>query len=224
MSDSGDDTSPPRAPYEREAQRCVPELVRLPVVTRALTELRQGLSAQLHYHSYEHTVDVVWEAVRFAIFDGVSPRARELIAVAAAFHDTGFLVTPLGNEPHGAAIAQRAMEQAGGYSAAEVGQVQQMILDTALQSTPSGLRQIPHTALSPYLLDADLSNLGRPDFFERGELQRREVQAERTTFWRATLAFIEGHQWLTPAGRALREAQQLKNIEWLRGMVGDLGG
>jgi predicted metal-dependent HD superfamily phosphohydrolase len=225
MSDSGDDTIPPLtlAPHEREAQRCVPELVGLPVVARALTELRQGLSPQLYYHSYEHTLDVVWEAVRFAIFDGLAPRARELLAVAAAFHDTGFLLTPLRNEPHGAALAQRAMEESGGYSAAEIGAVHQMILDTALQSTPSGLRQIPHTELSPYLLDADLSNLGRPDFFERGELQRREVQAERTSFWRATLTLLEGHTWLTPAGTALRQEQQLKNTAWLRGVVDGFG-
>jgi hypothetical protein len=94
---------------------------------------------------------------------------------------------------------------------------------TALQSTPSGLRQIPHTELSPYLLHADLSNLGRPDFFERGELHRREVQAERAGFWRATLTLLEGNTWLTPAGTALRQEQQLKNIEWLQGVVERFG-
>jgi predicted metal-dependent HD superfamily phosphohydrolase len=151
--------------------------------------------------------------------DHLPPRQLELLAIAAACHDVGFIRSSGSNEPIGAAFAREHMACHGGYSAEEILLVERMILDTALVETPDGPRQAPSTELSRYLLDADLSNFGRDDFFERGELQRQELGQEPKLFRKNTLALIRAHRWLTPAGQALRQDQKERNVATLESFI-----
>ncbi len=186
----------------------------MPVIARIFSRLGSELPSTLVYHAYPHSQDVFEEALRFAIIGGLAARDTELVAVAAAFHDAGFISSPLANEPIAAELAAAEMHQAG-YTTQECALVRQMILDTALISTPSGLMQSASTALSGYLLDADLSNLGRSDFFQKGELQRQETSADETAFWKTTLSLITCHTWITPVAHAMRDRKQRQNIALL---------
>jgi uncharacterized protein len=186
----------------------------LPIIAGIFNRLRAELPAKLVYHAYPHSQDVFEEAIRFAVIGGLNSRDMELVAIAAAFHDAGFITTPVANEPIAAELAATEMHKAG-YSAAECALVRQMILDTALISTPRGLVQSPSTPLSGYLLDADLGNLGRDDFFHKGDLQRQETNVEESTFWKTTLSLIQAHSWITPVARAMRDMKQRRNIALL---------
>ncbi len=186
----------------------------LPLIAGILNRLRAELPGNLVYHAYSHSQDVFEEAIRFAVISGLTGRDIELVAISAAFHDAGFITTPVANEPIASELAATEMCIAG-YSAAECALVRQMILDTALISTPQGLVQSPSTPLSGYLLDADLSNLGRDDFFQKGDLQRQETNGNETTFWRAALLLIKAHAWITPVARAMRDTKQRRNIALL---------
>lgn len=187
---------------------------RVPLIAQIFNRLRSGLPSTLVYHAYSHSEDVFEEALRFAVIGGLRSRDIELIAVAAAFHDAGFITTPSANEPIAAELAALEMRQVG-YADQECALVRQMILDTALISSPEGLIQSPSTPLSGYLLDADLSNLGREDFFQKGELQRQETNGDNTAFWKATLSLIRAHTWITPVARAMRDTKQRRNIALL---------
>ena len=147
----------------------------LPIVADALTRLGKGLPSSLCYHSASHTEDVLQEALLFGLHDKLEPRALELIGVAAAYHDLGFLERSTDNETIGARLAGEAMDRFGGFSPDEQQLIKQAILDTQVKMTPEGPRQISNSWLSNYLLDADVSNLGRADFFEKAELVRREL-------------------------------------------------
>lgn len=204
---------------EESIQRVQDELRRHPVIIEALDLLARELPTSLRYHALPHTEDVLNEAIRFGVMDGLSARELELLAVAAAWHDVGFVRSLVSNEPIGAAFARERMEKHGGYTADEVALVERMILDTALVSTEAGSQQIPSSTLSRYLLDADLSNLGREDFFEKAELLRLEVGEDVVSFRKNSLAFVNAHQWHTPAGRCLRQKRQEENLALLRAMV-----
>jgi predicted metal-dependent HD superfamily phosphohydrolase len=204
---------------EAVIQRARQEAERHPVVQAALAILARELPTHLKYHTLAHTEDVLREAILFGVMDHLPSRQLELLAVAAACHDLGFITSSAANEPIGAAFAQEQMTHFGGYSPDEILLVERMILDTALVETPEGPRQIASTELSRYLLDADLSNFGRDDFFERGELQRQELGQERELFRKNTLALIKAHRWLTPAGQALRQATKERNIATLESFV-----
>jgi len=191
------------------------ELEGLPIILKALRKLADGLPGDLHYHSLQHTCDVLHETINFAVRDQVDDRKVELLAIAAAYHDTGFLVQRFGNEPIGAEYAREAMIESGGYSTVEIELVQQLILDTRMSLTREGLKQVPSCELSTYLLDADLGNLGRDDFFEKGELHRREAGWSEAEFLYFAYNILRHHYWHSRSAFDLRQAKKLANIEAL---------
>ena len=87
----------------------VKALARDPIVTGILDRLRSELDASLAYHRPAHTEDVVQQALTLATLDALDAHSMLLIAVAAAFHDAGFLVTRSGHESISADMASSAM-------------------------------------------------------------------------------------------------------------------
>jgi predicted metal-dependent HD superfamily phosphohydrolase len=190
---------------EGTIRRSQGELRKHPIVQEALKLLGRELPASVFYHSLGHTEDVLDESLRFGVTDRLSPRELELLAIAAACHDVGYISAPLLNEPLGAAFARERMARHGGYTEGEIALVERMILDTALVTTDKVPHQVASTELSRYLLDADLSNVGREDFFE---ILRRD-----------SLAFVTAHRWHTAAALALRQEGKERNVQALRAMV-----
>lgn len=188
----------------------------IPVVREGITLLQSQLPDTLKYHSFPHTEDVLTEALRLALCDELSDRDCHLLAIAAVMHDTGFIKQAQHNEPIGAANAREAMTRHGGYSEAEIALVEQMIQDTALVVRDGKLRQVPNTELSKYLLDADLGNFGRDDFFEKSMLQFRESSMDWDDFQLRTLELLESHTWHTAAAQQLWQVQKEENLRELR--------
>ena len=195
------------------------ELGRHPIVSATLDLLARELPKGLAYHALSHTEDVISEVLRFGVTDNLSPRELELLAIAAACHDMGFIKSPVMNEPIGATYAREQMVNHGGFTPDEIALVERMILDTALVNTGSGPRQIASTDLSRYLLDADLSNFGREDFFDKGELQRKELGQDQDIFRRNSINLLNSHRWLTNAARSLRQKKKEQNLSMLKSMV-----
>lgn len=199
------------------------ELCKLPLIANALDMLEEGLSEELCFHSSSHTKNVIHEALYFAMQEGVSESELTLVAIAAAYHDTGFINSHTDNEQEGAELASRAMQATGDYSPEEIELVKTMILDTRMVQTQTGAKQIASHQLSKYLLDADLSNLGREDFFERAELLRRELGVERHLFFTQAYKLLKNHTWQTKAATKSRSDQQQANLERLMHLMNELG-
>ena len=200
------------------------ELENLPIIVKALKKLADGLPSDLHYHSLQHTCDVLHEVVNYAVRDRLADRDIELLAIAAAFHDAGFLVQRFNNESIGAQYAHEAMIESGNYSKYEIETVNRLILDTRMSLTREGLKQVPSCDLSTYLLDADLSNLGREDFFEKGELHRLEAKQNEGEFLFFAYDIIRHHYWHSRAAFDLRQRKKLANIEALESRLISLSG
>lgn len=132
------------------------------------------------------------------------------------FHDIGFIERGQENEGLGAQFATSAMKLEGGFSAEEIELVSTMILDTQVRFSTTGVRQIPTTELSKYLCDADVSNLGRDDFFEKAEAVRLEIGAtDALVFGQGLKKFHASHIWYSPAAKELRQAQKDANAREL---------
>ncbi len=194
-------------------------LKELPAVRAALGLLRAELPTTLLYHAYSHTEDVLEEVIQLAITDNLPARHVELLAIAAAWHDVGFIWSSTNNEPLAAEAVKRYLLTAAGYSHQEIELVAQMILDTALVADGASYKQVPSHPLSRYLLDADLANFGRDDFFEKSDLQRRELGDEVEPFRKKTLALVHAHNWLTPAAVAKWQAKKDANVAELERLV-----
>ncbi|MCB0323943.1 MAG: HD domain-containing protein [Bdellovibrionales bacterium] len=190
-----------------------------PVVAAILTRLDEEVPGRYTFHSASHSRDVLREAVYFAVHDRRTPREIELIAIAAAFHDAGFIQGPVGHEARGAEDAANAMRDYGGFTEEEIAQVRQMILDTQLLDGARGPCQRASIELSGYLLDADLSNFGRDDFFTRLDAIIQEQQTDEQQLVRSTRDLMRRHTWITPAAQALRGEKKQGNIEALEAKV-----
>ena len=157
-----------------------------------------NLDPTLHYHSPAHTKDVLKQTLELAESDGLGDRDVLLLAIAAAFHDAGFLKQRPKNEPIGAKMAVEAMAKSGRFNQEERDLVEQMILDTQL--VMEGPAQIANCRLSPWLLDADLANLGRDDFWDQTTLLAKELNIDFQDMLPMTQALMKRHDWQSPAG------------------------
>lgn len=194
-----------------------------PIIKSAFALLREKLPKTLHYHNLEHSQEVLSEILLFAVEDKIDDRSLELLAIAAAYHDSGFIMSAKENEALGARYAEQAMQKEGGYSDVERRKVMTMILDTQLQFTPEGPKQTPTIPLSCYLCDADVSNLGRDDFFTKAELVRLEAGSPpQKEFYTGVLAFLSCHEWFTPAAVRLRGPKRDSNLEELKRKIAGL--
>src|SRR5688572_33392866 len=138
--------------------------MRLPIIEQILAVLAHDLPKTLRYHGFQHTNDVLSETVLFAVHDKIDERHVELLSIAAAYHDAGYIDRYADNEEIGAAMAADAMRGAGGYSASEIHEVEEMIMSTQLIHQPEAITRVERTSLSGYLMDADLGSFGRDDF------------------------------------------------------------
>ena len=180
--------------------------------------LVSNLDPTLYYHSSAHTKDVVRQTLELAEADALGDRDVLLLAIAAAFHDAGFLKQRPKNEPIGAKMAVDAMTKSERFSQEECDLVEQMILDTQL--VMEGPAQIAHARLSPWLLDADLANLGREDFWDQTRLLARELNIDLPSMLPMTRALMERHDWQSPAGQRLFGAKKESNFVALERELG----
>ena len=184
-----------------------------PMVTGIVDRLRRELDASLSYHRPAHTEDVVQQALPLAKLDALDAHSMLLIAVAAAFHDAGFLVTRSGHESVGADMATAAMAKDKRFSQKDIDIVANRIMDTQVYQTGAVHRS--NTPLSAWLLDADLANFGRDDFFEQFHLVALENKIEPECLISATIDLMDRHTWQSPAGSACFESKKRKNREAL---------
>jgi uncharacterized protein len=197
----------------------VAEFLQHPIIADILARLSAELPADLYYHSLHHTLHVLTAALRFAEYDGLKHRELELLAIAAAYHDAGYIQARVDNEPIGAAMAAEAMKAAGVYTKADIDTVQNMILSTACLRDGNGLSRVPCNHLSRYLLDADLSLFGHEDYFTIAEQLRREMGMDRKSFLNQSLDMITGHDWFTTTAFEICEKQKLININRLKDAI-----
>ncbi len=199
---------------EAEVKRLLAQYEALPIIASVLTNLEEKLPKALVYHNLAHTLDVMHEALYFGVHDNLRQRELDLLALGAAYHDAGFIERVPDNEVLGAKCAIEAMQSFGGYTQEECKAVQVMIQDTRFvaDGSPNNMRQVATTKLSGYLIDADLSNLGREDFLAKYELVRQELGISDTLARPRTRELIKAHDWYTPAARALRQERKLSNL------------
>lgn len=208
------------------------------IIGEVIDELTLRLSPSRYpYHNVTHTVDVVHEVLLLFVHDHLKDLAQdgqsawhelELLAVASAYHDAGYLRAYDKNEVHGAAMAAVAMRRFG-YREDDIVRVHRAIICTEV--TPlhgGGLHQGVKPAdgmLARYLADADLGNLGRDDFPEKTANLYEELVVQgkipidtteaRLAFLRSSVALLRNHSYYTDAARALREPTKQANLREL---------
>ncbi len=130
---------------------------------------KDKLAVQVVYHNFDHTLHVVNAANEIAIAENISESDKEIILVAAWFHDTGFVESYKNHEDESKKIADTYLTKIG-FSKEKIAKVLSCIDATKMP-------QKPKNKLDKILCDADLFHLGSEDFSKRSSLLRTEWEA-----------------------------------------------
>jgi hypothetical protein len=195
------------------------ELIKIPEISEALN-LLESLPENLRYHDKNHTPDVIRETVLFAIADGLNIKDIKLQALAAAWHDTGYLERYENNEP----IAVEMFQKSKGFqnlSKEEQEEITSEIMDTQMVMKDGKPFLLKQRSKFGYLLDGDVSNFGRKDFFEKRMLVAEELNIDlpnpetKKKFYAFAIELLKNHEWKTQSARRLRQAQKEINLREL---------
>lgn len=173
------------------------------------------VNENLIYHNRKHTEKVVEAATQIARHYQLNDTDFFTVAVAAWFHDIGYLTGECrGHEERGAKMAQSYLEGTG-VDRPVIEAISRCIIATQLPQRAVGL-------LEQIVCDADLFHLGTDEFPERNKLMRKEAAAmqgrkiSKEEWRRSTIRFLETHQYYTDYCKLLLNEKQLENLTKLR--------
>jgi uncharacterized protein len=188
-----------------------------------IERLTNDLSPQLSYHSLQHTRDdVLPAAIRLGQASAIDDESALVLATAALFHDTGFLLAYDDHERYSIIVARDVLPSFG-YSDERIDRIAELIAATKMP-------QRPHGQLQELICDADLDLLGRVDFIRLNRALLVEVRhfvAPNITeeeWLRGQTKFLEDHHFFTPAARTMRTAGKADNLERMRMALASLNG
>jgi uncharacterized protein len=188
----------------------------------ALARLERELPPELHYHDYAHTLKyVIPAAERLAQAEGINGEARELLSVAAHYHDLGYLIDRDDHEAAGGHIVSEVLPRFG-FSPAQIDIIKNLILATRMPQTPT-------THLEQIMADADLDVLGTIEFFPTSVKLRKEQaifghEEDDLTWYRNQLEFLQNHEYFTASAKKIRDAGKRANMRKLKEIILELEG
>jgi len=175
----------------------------------------------LHYHNVYHSFGEVLLAVLFLANQvGIVESDLQLLKVAAAFHDIGWVVQGNGHENIGVEICSHILP-AFSFSGMHIYRNSGMIPATRLLQTPQN-------ELEEILADADMFTLGSDDFWPRNSDLRYEIEAlgeivSDKEAYQSQLDFLKIYQYHTIAAQKARDHQKKEYIAELSRPVSQNG-
>lgn len=166
------------------------------------------------YHNFDHTLEVVEHVKEISTAMNVNPTNKEIVLLAAWFHDTGYLFSPVEHEERSAAIASEFLSN-NHYPASKIKKVVGCIRATKVP-------QQPKNEIEKIMSDADLLHLGKRDSIARGEMLRAEIESlsgkalPEDEWIRQSISFHQGHHYHTDYAVAKYTASRDKNLKILK--------
>lgn len=178
-----------------------------------LGRLSDELSSNFHYHSFNHTLDVLEAAIIIAKAEGIGDEDLLLIQTAALFHDSGFIYGSVEHESRGCRIARNALPKFD-YNDGQIELICGMIMATKIP-------QNPNNKLEKIICDADLDYLGREDFKDIGdklylEFKEQNIVSNKEDWNRLQVKFLSAHNYHTNFSKIHRK--DVKNT-YLRNLI-----
>lgn len=173
--------------------------------------LIRELPSDLLFHNFQHTVNVVRGVRIISKQLAISKEQKEILLLAAWFHDSGLTKTYKGHEVESQNLAKAFLEKHN-YPEEKLFQVLACIGATQMP-------QAPTTLLEEIICDADLFHLSTMEYYHLQALLleewRRVLKKDCTIADWATenLVFLEKHHYWTTYGQEVLQAGKELNIE-----------
>ena len=179
--------------------------------------LQKGLSENLTFHNIIHTRNVTAAVNELCDYENVNKIDRELVLLAAVFHDTGYTEKYMGHEDESCKIAEgylRGMRR----STEEIRTIINCIEATKVPQSPTD-------KLSQILCDADMQHLAATDYLQQLERLRYEwksIKSQHSSdieWYQENIEFLDSHGYFTPYGQIFWEVQKETNINRLLELI-----
>jgi len=156
--------------------------------------LKDHIPGSYYYHDHVHTLYVMDKAIEIARHENCTEKEIELLAIAALWHDTGYINIYNGHEEESCVLARKYLPGYG-ISPADIDIICGMIMATKVP-------QSPKTKLEEIIADADLEYFGTEDAASQADLLFRELQTldpglTRERWDEMQRSFLQGHQYFT---------------------------
>jgi uncharacterized protein len=183
------------------------------ILQKIITRLQKELDPALIYHNVSHTKDVMKQAESIARAEGiVSGHKLDLLKVAAAYHDSGFLFTYRNHEEKGCEIVRNDLT--GKLPEKDLDIICGIIMATKIPQSPKNL-------LEEIICDADLDYLGRDDFLPiSSNLYKEFIDfgiIKPQDDWDAfQIKFFEIHHYFTSTALLKRKNKKQEHLLFLK--------
>jgi len=194
------------------------------IVTKAenyvIQLFKDKLSPAYSFHNIDHTKRVVEAVKLLSENENVNDKDKEILLLAAWFHDSGYCQSCTKHENIGMDVAEKFLKEEN-VNSEEIQAVRRLINATSLTYVPQNL-------LEEIMKDADTSHIGSTDFFEISEKLREEckkahnLKMSRSDWANGNLVFLAKHQFY--AGYAKNHWDKIKeeNIQKTKELIGEL--
>lgn len=178
----------------------------------------QKVSPEYTYHTIDHTLRVVRKLDELAERTGCDTDEREMLALSAYFHDSGFSEVYDNHEDESKRIARSFLESEH-YPEKKIEVVLGCIEATKMDVMPSN-------QLHMLIKDADTSSLGSRNFFEYTEYLRQELntvkgeQLDEMGWDYINLQFMKDHKFFTEAARVRFGPMKKQNVKAIERKLG----
>ncbi|MDT8431805.1 MAG: HD domain-containing protein [Bacteroidales bacterium] len=176
--------------------------------------LNNELSEHCHYHTINHTTDVVRNAEIIGEYTGLDQESKDILKVSAWFHDVGYIDSYENHEKRSAEYAETFLRLKE-IDEPIINQVTRSIMATRMPQQPEDL-------ISKILCDADLMNMTFEDYIEHIELMRREwvkikkIKINDHKAYIASLEFFKSHQFHSDYGLKVLQPKKEKTEALIR--------
>ena len=175
-------------------------------VSRLLTsELPSGLA----FHNLIHTMDVVAAVKEIGLHCKLNEEEKEIVNLAAWFHDCGFTITYTGHEIASQHLAAVFLQRIS-YPKDKLEQVLACIAATELPQQPSNI-------MEKVICDADFHHLASEDFVDTQWRLREECKVvyrefSKSEWMQQNIELLESHRYFTTYGRKKLEKRKRMNL------------
>jgi predicted metal-dependent HD superfamily phosphohydrolase len=175
--------------------------------------LKTRIPADYYYHNFEHTIYVMEKAVEIGKQEQCTDKELELLAVAALWHDTGYINIYKGHEEESCVLAMQYLPSYG-YADDDIEKICGMIMATKIP-------QSPQTKMETIIADADMEYLGTKKAAELASNLFKELNALNPLItpeaWNRTeIDFLTTHHYFT---RFCKENRQHNKQSYLRSLI-----
>ena len=168
-------------------------------------------SENSYYHNFTHTAEVAKVAEEIANATSIDDKSKEILLIAAWFHDIGHTETCVGHEDVGIKLAKEFLGK-NAYPKDSIDKVVSLINATRMPRNPKN-------NLEEIICDADLHHLGTNKYDEKSHLYKNEIEAlencviSEKDWLKTNIKFLKDHKFYTSYARDRYEIQ--KNINYI---------